>query len=291
MQETNIPLGVRHAVVAAAAFSAMGALIKLAAVELDTPMITFLRNVFGLLFLLPVIGRSSWRALKTDRIGLHLLRTVVGLTAMYSFFYAIAHIPLAEAMLLNYAAPLYVPVIAWLWLQERPASGIAPLILVGLVGVGLIVGAGGGHSGAGPLVSPAALIATMAGVFAGWAFVTIRKLSSTEPAPRIVFWFSTFSVMITAVPAAISWQTPSLYAGLLMLGVGLVATIAQISLTRCYALIPAAQAAPLNYLVVVFSMLIGWLFWGEALGMASILGTLLVIGSSIAALRLRSPSA
>lgn len=282
MQETNIPLGVRHAVVAAAAFSVMGALIKLVATELSTPMITFLRNLFGLLFLVPVVARSPWQQLKTERIGVHLLRTVVGLTAMYAFFFAIAHIPLAEAMLLNYAAPLYVPLIAWAWLGEKPVRGIAPLILIGLIGVGLIVRPSGGG-----FISPISLVAVFSGVFAGWAFVTIRKLSATEPAARIVFWFGVFSVVITAVPAAFYWVNPSPRAWLLMLGIGLFATIAQISLTRSYSLIPAAQVAPLNYLVVVFSMLIGWLFWGEALGPWSLLGTVLVIGSSIAALRLR----
>lgn len=282
MQETNLPLGVRHAVVAAAAFSIMGALIKLVSAELSTPMITFLRNLFGLLFLIPVVARSPWQSLQSERLGLHLLRTVVGLTAMYAFFYAIAHIPLAEAMLLNYAAPLYVPLIAWAWLGEKPVRGIAPLVLVGLVGVALIIRPSGGG-----LISPVSLVAAISGIFAGWAFVTIRKLSATEPAPRIVFWFGVFSVIITGVPAALFWVQPSAEAWLLMLGTGLFATIAQISLTRSYALIPAAQVAPLNYLVVVFSMLIGWLAWGEALGPWSILGTLLVIGSSIAALRLR----
>ncbi len=282
MQETNIPLGVRHAVVAAAAFSVMGALIKLVSVELSTPVITFLRNLFGLFFLLPVIARSPWQSMQTERLGLHLLRTIVGLTAMYSFFFSIAHIPLAEAMLLNYAAPLYVPLIAWMWLGEKPVRGIAPLILVGLVGVGLIIRPSGGG-----LISPISLVAVFSGVFAGWAFVTIRKLSSSEPAPRIVFWFGVFSVTITSIPALIFWEAPSTRGWLLMLGTGLFATIAQISLTRSYALIPAAQAAPLNYLVVVFSMGIGWLYWGEALSVWSLVGTALVIGSSIAALRLR----
>ncbi len=282
MQETNLPLGVRHAVVAAAAFSIMGALIKQVSAELSTPMITFLRNLFGLLFLIPVVARSPWQSLKTRQPGLHLLRTVVGLTAMYAFFYAIAHIPLAEAMLLNYAAPLYVPLIAWAWLKERPARGIGPLVLVGLVGVALIIRPSGGG-----FISPVSLVAAFSGIFAGWAFVTIRKLSRTEPATRIVFWFGVFSVIITAIPAAIYWVPPTAEGWLLMLATGLFATIAQISLTRSYALIPAAQAAPLNYLVVVFSMLIGWLIWAESPGPWSILGTAMVIGSSIAALRLR----
>ncbi|MGB1556980.1 MAG: DMT family transporter [Oceanococcaceae bacterium] len=282
MQETNLALGVRHALVAAAAFSVMGALIKLAATEMSTPVITFLRNLFGLIFLLPLLLREPLSRLRTDRPWLHLQRTVVGLTAMYAFFYAIAQIPLAEAMLLNYAAPLYVPLIAWAWLKEKPHWGLWPLILVGLVGVGLIV-----------RPDPAAefrwvsLVAVISGVFAAWAFVTIRKLSATEPAPRIVFWFGVYSVIITAIPALLAWKDPSLRGWLLLLGVGLFATIAQISLTRSYALIPAAQVAPLNYMTVVFSLLIGWLFWAENLSWSSLFGTVLVIGSSIAALRLR----
>lgn len=287
MQPTNIRLGVQHALTAALGFAIMGALIKLAAEELSIPMVTFLRNAFGLLFLLPLLLRQPLRQLQTQRLGLHLLRTVVGLVAMYSFFFAIAHIPLAQAMLLNYAAPLYVPIIAWLWLREQPHWGIWPLILLGLVGVALIIGPGQDQGAvAGPPWVGA--VAVMAGVFAGWAFVTIRKLSSTEPAPRIVFWFSTFSVGLTAFPAMLQWQMPSPKAWLLMLGTGLFATIAQISLTRSYALIPAAQVAPLNYLVVVFAMLLGWLIWAESPSPWALVGTILVIGSSVVALRLKS---
>lgn len=287
MQPTNIRLGVQHAVTAALGFAVMGALIKLAAVELSIPMVTFLRNAFGLLFLLPWLLGQPLRNLRTQRLGLHFLRTAVGLVAMYSFFFAIAHIPLAQAMLLNYAAPLYVPVIAWMWLREKPHWGIWPLILLGLAGVAMIIGLGQGELAvdAPPWVGG---IAVLAGVFAGWAFVTIRKLSSTEPAPRIVFWFSTFSVGLTAVPALVHWQTPSLQAWALMLGTGLFATIAQISLTRSYTLIPAAQVAPLNYLVVVFAMALGWVFWDESPSAWALLGTLLVIGSSVVALRLKS---
>lgn len=282
MQPTNIALGVRHAVVAAAAFALMGALIKQASTELSTPMVTFLRNLFGLMFLLPLLARGRPRDLASARLPLHLLRCVVGLVAMYCFFYAIAHIPLAEAMLLNYAAPLYVPLIAWFWLGEKPHWGIWPLVLMGLAGVALII-----RPEAASAPNLASLVAVAAGVFAGWAFVTIRKLSATEPAPRIVFWFGVFAVLITGLPALLAWQPPSSQAWLLLLGVGLAATVAQISLTRSYALIPAAQVAPLNYLVVVFAMLLGWLFWDERLSAWSMLGTLLVISSSIIALRLR----
>lgn len=280
MQETNIALGVRHAVTAAAGFSLMGALIKVAAAELDTPMIIFLRNLFGVLFLIPVLVRAPLRELKTQRFPLHLLRTVVGLTAMYCFFFAIAHIPLADAMLLNYAAPLYVPIIAWVWLKERPARGVGLLIVVGLVGVTFIVRPEGAS------VTAVSLVAVLAGVFAGWAFVTIRRLSSTEPAVRIVFWFGVLAVLITSVPALLFWQTPSWHTIALMLGVGASATISQLSLTRSYALMPAAQAAPLNYLVVVFSSVLGWLFWAESPGSLAALGMLLVVASSIAATRL-----
>jgi drug/metabolite transporter (DMT)-like permease len=180
-----------------------------------------------------------------------------------------------------------VPIIAWIWLREKPHWGIWPLILLGLAGVAMIIGLGQAEHvvGAPPWVGA---VAVMAGVFAGWAFVTIRKLSATEPAQRIVFWFSAFSVGLTAIPALLHWQNPSLMAWALMLGTGLFATIAQISLTRSYSLIPAAQVAPLNYLVVVFAMGLGWLIWAEAPSAWALLGTLLVIGSSVVALRLKS---
>ena len=268
---------------AALFFSLMGVAIKFATVELNNAMVVFLRNAFGLLALSPMLMRTGWARLRTKRVGMHLARCLIGLAAMYCFFFAIAYMPLAEAMLLNYSTPLYVPFIAWLWLQERPNAQVIPIVVVGLLGVALILRPS----------NPAAAgwvgyVGLASGVMAAVAFVAIRRLTRSEPAVRIVFYFTALSLLISAAVLPWMWQQPTSSALGLMAAAGMFATLAQICLTRAYALAPAAQVAPFNYLVVVFAALWGWLLWQERSDGLSLVGAVLVIASSLLALRQRS---
>ena len=281
--EHSIRAAALFALLAAFSFSLMGVAIKLAALELNNPMIVFLRNAFGLLALSPWLLKNGHKPLRTDRFSMHLTRCLIGLSAMYCFFFAIAHMPLAEAMLLNYSTPLYIPFIAWIWLQERPHPRLIPIVLVGFVGVSLILRPS----------NPAAagwvgLLGAASGVMAAAAFVAIRRLSRTEPALRIVFYFTALSLLISSLPLLWFWQSPSAHACMLMAFAGSTATLAQIALTRAYSLAPAAQVAPFNYLVVVFAALWGWLLWSERSDALSMLGAALVVGSSMLALRQRN---
>ncbi len=279
---TSIRQAGLYALAAAASFSLMGAAIKQAALDLNTPMVVFLRNVFGLLALLPWLARQGAVSLRTQRPGMHLTRCLIGLSAMYCFFYAIAHMPLAEAMLLNYSTPLYVPLIAWMWLRERPGAGLLPIIVVGFIGVSLLLQPG--QSGS---VGAAGWIGLAAGVLAAGAFVAIRRLSRSEPPVRIVFYFTVLGLLFSLLPLPLFWHPPQPHSLLLMAVAGAFATGGQMALTRAYSLAPAAQVAPFNYLVVVFAAFLGWLLWQEHPNALSLFGAALVIGSSLMALRQR----
>ena len=107
--------------------------------------------------------------------------------------------------------------------------------------------------------------------------VGIRRISDTEPAARIVFYFGLLSTLITAVPLLWAWQTPSPRGALLLIGAGLFATHAQLNLTRAYGCAPAALIGPFTYLSVVFAGGIAWLLWDETLDLLSLGGVVLVI--------------
>ncbi|MDZ7735764.1 MAG: DMT family transporter [Gammaproteobacteria bacterium] len=197
------------------------------------------------------------QALGTHRLPAHLFRAVAGLTAMYCFFYALAHLHLAEAVILNYSSPLFIAVFALLLLGERANRRLVAAIVIGLLGVGMIVKPGTG------VWSPAALIGLASGVFAALAMVGIRHLSATEPTRRIVFYFCLFGTLFSAVPMLWAWQAPSLeiFAAMALAGTG--ATAAQLLLTKSYSLVPAAQVGPYTYASVIFAALFGWLLWNE----------------------------
>lgn len=195
--------GALFAVLAAAAFAVMSACIKAAAASVGTPVVVFFRSAVGLLVLLPWLLRHGAAAVRTARPGGHLWRAAFGICAMYCFFYALAHLHLAEAILLTYSTPLFIPFIAWLWIRELPPPVIFPAVTLGLVGIALIV------QPWSLSLTPASMLGVLSGVCAAAAMVSIRRIADTEPAPRVVFWFSALSTAVAAVPLAWFWRTPS----------------------------------------------------------------------------------
>lgn len=260
-------------------FAVMGVAIKHIARELPNEMIVFFRSAIGLIALLPYLFRNGVPRLKTAHLHFHVTRGLVGLTAMYCFFYAIAHLPLAEAMLLNYSTPLFIPFIALLWLHEPTSPKAGRAIALGFIGVALILKPGV------EMFRPAALVGVCSGLFAAFAMVNIRRLTRTEPTTRIVFYFSAIATIVSAVPLLWTWQTPSSGLWLPLIVMGIFATIAQLALTRAYALAPAAQVGPFIYATVVFAGLSGAVLWGERLDAFSIAGIGLVCIGSIGAMR------
>ena len=280
MHSNHLLRGIGFALVAALSFAGVGAIVKFASESLSNEMIVFLRNLFGLIVLAPWLYQSGIGTLATRRFTHHLVRTLFGLAAMYCFFYAIAHLQLAEAVLLNFSAPLFIPIIALLWLGESLTARLGSAIIVGFLGISLILKPGIG------ILSNAVFVGLASGVFAAVAMVSIRRLSDTEPTARIVFYYAVICTLVSALPLIWSWQTPALGALAAMAVGGTFATIGQLCLTHAYALAPAAQIGPYTYATVIFAAAIGWAIWGEVPDRLTMLGTTLVCVAGILALSL-----
>lgn len=278
--QDNLVRGALYMIGSAMLFSIMGALVKLVSVSLPNEMVVFFRSFGGLVALLPwVWHRGGFATLRTRRLGGHLFRSCAGLLAMYLFFYAIAHMPLAEAVLLNYSTPLFIPFIAFLWLHERVERGILVAIATGFAGILLILKPGLG------LFTPAGLAGLASGIAAAFAMVGIRRLSKSEPVTRIVFYFTAIAAAVSAVPLMWSWRAPAPELWPALIAIGVLASVAQLLLTRAYACAPAAMVGPFTYSTVVFAALLGWGWWGEVPDALSIAGALLVGLGGILAIR------
>jgi drug/metabolite transporter (DMT)-like permease len=270
-------LGALCIVAAELMFVLMGVGIRMVAQELPSAEIVFFRNFIGLVLLLPLLARHRGTNLLTRVPHLHLLRGLAGLSAMYCFFYAIAHIPLAEAMLLKLTSPLFIPLVALLWLGEAVPWRVRWALLIGFAGVALILRPDFGQ------VSPVASVALLGGLFAALAKVTVRRLSRTEPTTRIVFYFALVGVLVSSAPLFWYWQTPSARALGWLLALGLCATLGQLLLTRGLSLAPAARMGAFGFFSVVFAALVGWILWEEVLTWAMLAGSVLVVLAGLAA--------
>lgn len=280
MHHDNLPRGALLMLVAALLFATTGAIVKHVSVTLPNEMVVFFRSLFGLLALAPFFMRHGLRYYQTQRLNAHLVRALAGLAAMYCYFFAIGHLPLAEAVLLNYTAPLFIPLAAMFWVGEPFSRKLWWPIGIGFVGIVFILKPGLS------LLTPIALIGLASGMFSALAMAGIRKLTHTEPATRVVFYFSLTSTLVAALPLAWRWQTPTPDLWLPLILIGVISTIAQILMTRGYSHAPAAQVGPFLYAIVIFAGLFGWALWSEIPDWLSLVGTLLVVLAGIVAIQM-----
>jgi drug/metabolite transporter (DMT)-like permease len=261
-------------------FASMGVAIRQVSEVASNEQVVFFRNLFGVILLLPWLMRRSYPGLRTKVPHLHLLRSIAGLGAMYCFFYAIANLPLAEAMVLKLSSPLFIPVIAALWLGEKVPGAVRVAVGVGFLGVVMVLNPSAGG------INSVALIAVAGGALAALAKTTVRRLGATEPPSRTVFFFALVGTVVSAAPLSWAWRPLALadYGWLVLVAV--LATAGQLFLTRGFGLAPAARMGTFGYSSVFFGAFYGWWLWGEVPTWMSISGSFLVILAGILAGRL-----
>lgn len=259
-----------------------GMVIKQLAGELPTEQIVFARNIFGLMLLLPWILRKGTRAIRTEKLHLHFMRAAVGVTAMSCLYYSWGHLPLAQAALLKQTGPFFMPIIALWWLGERVSALVKWSITIGFVGVVLILNPTEGT------LNFAVLIALFGAMLGALAKIVIRKMSTTEPAKRIVFYFALFASILSAIPAAFVWVSPTLVQLGWLLLMAITSTVAQLLLSKGYGMAPAGQLGPFTYSSVALAALFGWWLWDENLALSSWLGILVVTIAGVMAMQGKS---
>ncbi|WP_166838876.1 DMT family transporter [Rheinheimera pleomorphica] len=255
---------------AEACFAGIGAVVKFTSSTASEAQVVFFRNFFALLLMLPFLYRHGFSLLKTKRWYLHLSRALTGIISMYCFFYVLARLPLAQGMLVLLLSPFIVPLIARFWLKERPSRVTLFGILLGFIGVMLALPGGTGTANA------IMLIGLLSAVLVAVTKTTIRYMSDTEPAVRIVFYFSLLTAVLSAIPLPFYWQPLTHDVWLAFIAMGVLAAIGQLAMTRAYAIAPASDIGMWTYSSVIFAGLFGYLFWQEPVTMAWFGGVLVI---------------
>lgn len=255
---------------AEACFAGIGAIVKFTSSTASEAQVVFFRNFFALLLMLPFLYKHGFGLLKTTRWYLHLSRALTGIISMYCFFYVLARLPLAQGMLVLLLSPFIVPVIARFWLKERPSRLTLFSIVLGFIGVLLALPADYGSAEA------VLLVGLLSAVLVAVTKTTIRYMSDTEPAVRIVFYFSLLTAVLSAIPLPFYWQPLNNEVWLAFTGMGVLAAIGQLAMTRAYAVAPASDIGMWTYSSVIFAGLFGYLFWQEPVSAAWFGGVLVI---------------
>ncbi len=241
------------------------------------PLLTlFLQYAISFLVFVPSAITSGRTALKTDHFWLQLFRSVAGAICQLLFFTAVRSIPLLDSVLLSNAAPLFIPLVVYVWFRKKVQPLVWLSLFIGLIGIILII-----KPGPQMFQNPASLIALVAGMFSAVALVATNKLAETEPPTRILIYNFGLSTLLL-VPFCIGvWRPLSTRQWLLLLGVGVFYAMTQYFIILAYRYASATELSPFNYTVVIFSGLLGWYFFGNVPGLTAIIGTVLICAGGI----------
>lgn len=283
-------------------FASMGVCIKAASPYFTPGEMVFYRGVIGVL-MMAWLARRQGLSLKTKYPGMHAWRSLIGVTSLVAWFYAIAHLPLATAMTLNYMSSVWIAVFllgAALWAWRPSSESPRPPIQASLLGTIIV-----GFAGVVLLLRPninqdqafAGMLGLMSGMAAAFAYMQVVALSRIgEPETRTVFYFAIGSgvagagtMVVTGVSPWAGWHT------LWLIPIGVLASIAQLCLTKAYARAMTSRetlvVANLQYSGIIFGAIFGMLFFGDAMGFSGWLGMFLIIASGITATVLRARGA
>jgi drug/metabolite transporter (DMT)-like permease len=242
---------------AAAGFAVMNALIRHVSAEMHPFEIAFFRNFFALLVMVPWAASAGLGGLMTQRLSVHVWRALIGVAAMLLWFSALAVLPLAQAVALNFTVPLFATAGAALFLGEVVRVRRWSATIVGFVGVLVIVRPGFAE------VSPAALLPVLAAVVMAVSTLVVKSLARTEQPAAIVFYMTLLMTPLSLPPALFVWQTPS-WSALGWMGlVAVVANASHILMTRAYGVADASAVLPFDYTRLPFTAAIGYLAFAE----------------------------
>jgi S-adenosylmethionine uptake transporter len=274
-------------IVAAFLFSLMGVCVKFASAHYSTTELVCYRGVVSALFM-AVWVRSTGVGFATKVPGMHAWRSVIGVVSLGGWFYAIAYLPLALAMTLNYMSSVWVAAFlvggALLYGRGEKPGWLLATVLAGFAGVVMVLRPAFDQNQAW-----AGLVGLLSGMTAALAYLQVAALSREgEPEARVVFYFSFASMLLGAVGIAVygasSWSWPH---ALWIVPIGILASLGQLCLTRAYASGSTLLVANLQYSGIVFGALASLLIFNDQLPALAWAGMAVIIASGIAATVLR----
>jgi drug/metabolite transporter (DMT)-like permease len=278
--------GIALKIVSTFVFTLMIVCVKAIADDFPQGQIVFARSFFALL---PIVVMLLWQgefpaALRMQRPWLHFSRGAVGLCSMVLSFWALAYLPLPEAMMIGYAAPLMIVALAALILGETVRLFRWSAVAIGFLGILIILWPRFTLIGSGNITDTAlfgALLALASAFFGAFAAIFIRSMTRTESTGTIVFYFAFIASVLSLMSAPFGWIVPSPGEASLLLATGLLGGIGQILMTSSYRYADAATLASFDYVSMIWGLAFGFLIFGDVPTDSVIFGGAIVIAAGI----------
>lgn len=246
------------AVMTAVSFAVMMTTVRYMEGKFDAFEIVFVRAIVGLFLVIPLVSRSGFGALKTTRMPMHIVRTLFGLFAMATLYYALVEVPIAQATVLTFLIPLFTTVAAGTVLREQVGLHRWTATVVGFGGALIIIRPGISD------VSIPVLLAVLSSLLYAGAWSSVKILTRTDSAAVTVFWLNVLMVPLTAVPLFFVWVTPSWADVPPLLIMALAGWSAHFCQARTFEHADASAVMPFDFLRLPLAAAFGWFLFSES---------------------------
>jgi drug/metabolite transporter (DMT)-like permease len=267
--------GILWMLLAALMFSGLNTTVRLASSEVPVLEVMFFRNFFNLVFMLPWLFQIGFGALRTERLGLHALRSGFGLTSMFLQFTALSLMPLAEATALSFSTPLFATIGVALIVGEKVRARRWCAIIVGFLGVLIMLQPWSVE------VSVPAMMMLTGSMIVGGGFTCVKLLSRTESPNVMVLYMGLFMAPVSLIPALFVWVWPSPLGWFYLVCVGTCATLAHLCFNRAFAAADASAVLPFDYTRLLIVAFFGFVLFGEMPGFWTWIGAGTIVAANI----------
>lgn len=256
-------------------FGLMVVTLRLATAQVSSFEAAFFRSLFGLVFSLPLLYVPGFALLRTRNFRLYILRALFGMLAMLTSFWAVAHLPLAQAVSIGYSTPLFVTIGAVLMLGEVVRLRRWTAVLAGFAGVLIIMRPDAAH------FSIDTVVALASAAMAAGSYISIKFLARTEPADAVVIYMNVIIVPLLLIPALWFWSWPDATGWLWLVLTGLLGTLGQVCMTRAYQAGEVSALIPLSFLQLPVVIVCAYFLFGQVLDVATAAGATIIISANL----------
>jgi drug/metabolite transporter (DMT)-like permease len=272
--------GIVLMILAMLCFGAMNNCVRFLSNSIPTEQVVLLRNVIALAVLSLWIFPQGVAPLRTRRIWSHIGRSTLGALSMHTWFYSLGHMPLADATALSFTTPIFVTVMAILFMGEHGTKRRWIAVGLGLVGTLVVL-----RPGSEAIVNPVAGMAILSSVLIAIISLWVKSLSRTETTSSMLFYMALIMTLIALPFGVLHWQPMSWVlwvAACIMAGTSL---LAHSLLIEAYKHAEMTKLMPYDFTRLLFTSLFAYLLFGEGVDSLTLLGAAVIVTGSIIAAR------
>jgi drug/metabolite transporter (DMT)-like permease len=272
---SNLTKGIFWAILSNFLMALMLILIRIASDDHHPFVIVFFRNLFALMIMFTILYHQGFATVKTNKLKLHFYRSLVGIIAMLSWFYALANLKLSFATALAFSAPIFTAIAAAIYLKEKLYFRRISAIIFGFIGTLIIID---------PTLNSANIyvyIVLFSTSLWAVAAILIKNLTKTESSTSITYYMVLFMTPMSLPFASFYFSTITLTDLMIFFAIGAISNLAHFALTSAMTNTELSNILPIEFTKLIFVSFFAWLIFSEYVTLNEIIGSIIIIGSNI----------